>query len=93
VHLIGISTHKMLIWKRTRHTQRLRHVLRDYFPAALVVFADLDAADTLELLAKAPTPAQAAWLTTAQISAALHRTRRRDIAEKSVAIQAALRTE
>ena len=26
--------HKTLIWERTRHVQRLRHQLRDYFPAA-----------------------------------------------------------
>jgi transposase len=45
-------THKTLIWERTRHTQRLRHALRDYFPAALDAFEDLDAADTLELLTK-----------------------------------------
>ena len=47
--------HKTLIWERTRHTQRLRHSLREYFPAALEAFEDLDAADTLELLGKAPT--------------------------------------
>jgi transposase len=86
-------THKTLIWERTRHTQRLRHALRDYFPAALTAFDDLDAADTLELLAKAPTPAKAARLTTAQISAALKRARRRNIAEKAQVIQAALRAE
>lgn len=86
-------THKTLIWERTRHTQRLRHALRDYFPAALVAFEDLDAADTLELLAKAPTPAQAARLTGAQISAALKRARRRNIADKAAAIQAALHAE
>lgn len=86
-------THKTLIWERTRHTQRLRHALRDYFPAALAAFDDLDAADTLELLAKAPTPVKAARLTTAQISAALTRARRRDIAEKAQVIQAALRAE
>ena len=45
--------HKTLIWERTRHVQRLRHQLRDYFPAALEAFEDLDAADTLELLARA----------------------------------------
>ena len=28
-------THKTLIWERTRHLQRLRHQLREYFPAAL----------------------------------------------------------
>ncbi|WUL56243.1 IS110 family transposase [Amycolatopsis sp. NBC_00348] len=86
-------THKTLIWERTRHTQRLRHALRDYFPAALVAFDDLDAADTLELLAKAPTPAQAARLTLAQINGALKRARRKNIAGKATVIQAALRAE
>lgn len=85
--------HKTMIWERTRHTQRLRHALRDYFPAALVAFEDLDAADALELLAKAPTPAQAARLTLSQISAALKRARRKNIAEKAGVIQAALRAE
>ena len=27
--------HKTLIWERTRHTLRLRHALREFFPAAL----------------------------------------------------------
>ena len=36
-------THKTLIWERTRCTQRLRHALRDYFPAALEAFEDLAA--------------------------------------------------
>ena len=84
-------THKTLIWERARHAQRLRHALRDYFPAALEAFEDLDAGDTLELLARAPDPASAARLTTAQISAALKRARRRDIAQKAGQIQAVLR--
>ena len=50
-------THKTLIWERTRQVQRLRHQLREYFPAALAAFDDLDAPDTLELLGKAPDPA------------------------------------
>jgi transposase len=49
-------THKTLIWERTRGVQRLRHQLREYFPAALEAFEDLDAPDTLELLATAPDP-------------------------------------
>jgi transposase len=85
--------HKTLIWERTRATQRLRHALREYFPAALQAFEDLDAADTLELLAKAPDPASAARLSIAQISAALKRARRRDIAVKAATIQAVLRAE
>ena len=86
-------THKTLIWERTRGVQRLRHQLREYFPAALEAFEDLDAPDTLELLAKAPDPARAAKLTRAQIAAALKRARRRDIAGKTSAILAALRGE
>ena len=84
-------THKTLIWERTRCTQRLRHALRDYFPAALEAFGDLDAPDTLELLARAPDPASAARLTTAQISAALKRARRRNVTEKAAQIQAVMR--
>ena len=86
-------THKTLIWERTRHVQRLRHQLREYFPAALEAFEDLDAPDALELLGKAPEPARAAKLTRAQIAAALKRARRRGIAEKTDAILAALRGE
>jgi transposase len=85
--------HKTLIWERTRHTQRLRHALREYFPAALQAFEDLDAPDALELLAKAPDPASAARLTIAQISAALTRARRHHVADKAARIQAALRGE
>lgn len=85
--------HKTLIWERTRAVQRLRHALREYFPAALVAFEDLDATDTLELLAKAPDPASAVRLSSAQISVALKRARRRDTAAKAAAIQTALRSD
>jgi hypothetical protein len=71
--------------------QRLRHQLREYFPAALEAFDDLDAPDTLELLGKAPDPARARKLTRAQVSAALKRARRRNITDKATAILAALR--
>jgi transposase len=84
-------THKTLIWERTRQVQRLRHQLREYFPAALEAFEDLDAGDTLELLGKAPDPARAAKLTRAQVSAALKRARRRNITDKATVILAALR--
>ena len=65
--------------------------MRDYFPAALAAFEDLDAPDTLELLAKAPDPVSAARLSRSQIAAALKRARRRDIEAKAARIQAALR--
>ena len=85
--------HKTLSWERTRHTQRLRHALREYFPAALEAFTDLDAADTLELLGKAPDPASAARLSLNQIRAALKRAHRRDVDTKAARIQALLHAE
>ena len=85
--------HKTLIWERTRHLLRLRHALREFFPAALVAFDDLSATDTLELLSAAPDPASAAALSIEQITAALTRARRRNRAAKAAAIAAALRGE
>jgi transposase len=90
---VAARAHQTLIWERTRHTLRLRSALREFFPAALAVYGDLGltAADTLELLTRAPDPAAAAKLTTAQISAALRRARRRDVAAKAKAMKDALR--
>jgi hypothetical protein len=84
-------THKTMIWERAREVQRLRHQLREYFPAALEAFDDLDAPDVLELLGKAPDPERARKLTRAQVSAALKRARRRGIPDKATAVLAALR--
>ena len=90
---VAARAHQTLIWERSRHLLRMRAALREYFPAALEAFDDLAAADTLELLAKAPDPASAARLTTGQITAALKRARRRGIPAKAAAIAAALRGE
>jgi hypothetical protein len=85
--------HQTLIWERTRHTLRLRSALREFFPAALVAYAELGltAVDTLELLARAPAPEAAGKLTAAQISAALKRAGRRDVPARAQAVKDALR--
>jgi transposase len=83
--------HKTLIWERTRHTLRLRRALLDFFPAAVAAFEDLDAPDTLELLAAAPDPVTAAGLDGERITAALRRARRRGIPDKVAKIQEVLR--
>jgi hypothetical protein len=85
--------HKTLIWERRRQADRLRYQLRDFFPAALDAYGGLglESADVLELLAKAPDPAAAAKLTTAQVSAVLKRAHRRHAADKTTVIRAALR--
>ncbi|UAK31441.1 IS110 family transposase [Nocardia asteroides] len=85
--------HKTLIWERTRHVQRLRHALREYFPAALEAFDDLTASDALELLGKAPEPVSAARLSLNQIRAALTRARRRGVEAKAARVQQVLRSE
>jgi transposase len=84
-------THKTLIWQRAAVVLRLRAQLREYFPAAVAAFEDLDAPDVLELLGKAPDPARAAKLTRAQISAVLKHAGRYKIADRTEAILAALR--
>ena len=90
---IVARVHQTLIWERTRHTLRLRSLLREFFPAALHAFgADLDGVDALELLAAGPDPVAAARLSLEQITAALRRARRRGVAVKAAAIYAALRT-
>ncbi len=85
--------HQNLIWDRTRHTNRLRSDLREYFPAALVAFGDLHDRDTIAVLGKAPHPDQARQLTTTQIRAALKRGgRKRNLDTKAAEVQEALRS-
>jgi len=83
-------SHQSMIWDRTRHVLRLRSALREYFPAALNAFDDLDAPDALALLAAAPDPDRAARLSTGRISTALRKANRRDVPTKAVQIQAIL---
>src|SRR6266702_1888808 len=92
---VAARAHQKLVWERTRHALRMRSALREYFPATLEAYGPLTltGTDTLELLAKAPEPAAAARLTIAQISAALKRARRRDVAGKARQIRAALREQ
>jgi transposase len=86
-------THQSLIWDRGRHVLRLRAALRDFFPAALKAFPDLDAPDALELLAAAPDPDKAARLSRARIAAALRRANRRNVEARASEIRQILRAE
>jgi transposase len=86
--------HQRLIWDRTRQTNRLRSALREFFPAALVAFEDLDHPDALAVLARAPTPAAAARLSIPAIGAALRKGgRKRNVDTRAAAIQTVLRAE
>ena len=68
---------------------------RDYFPAADQTFAgDLAGMDAVGILAKAPTPTEAARLPVAQIRSALKTGgRQRNIDTKAVGLQQLLRSE
>ena len=86
--------HQNLIWARTHHTLQLRSALREYYPAALEAFEDLDDRDALAVLGRAPTPEQAATLGLPAIRSALKRGgRQRYIDARAREIQAALRRE
>ena len=85
--------HQNLIWDRTRHTNRLRNDLREYFPAALTAFADLSHKDAIAVLGKAPHPEQARGLSISQIRSALRTGgRQRNLDARAAEIQTALRT-
>jgi transposase len=84
-------THQSMIWDRTRQVLRLRSALREFFPAALQAFDDLAAADTLELLGRAPDPDRAARLSRSQLVGALRRAKRRNIDARAAQLQAVLR--
>ena len=85
--------HQNLIWIRNRHTNMLRSALREYYPAALEAFDDLDHLDALAVLERAPTPATGRSLTRSQIKAALKRGgRQRNIDPQAETIRTALRT-
>lgn len=84
--------HQNLIWARTRHTNQLRNSLREYFPAALEAFDDLDDRDCLAVLGRAPTPQQAAGLSLSALQATLKRAgRQHNLDRRAAEIQAALR--
>jgi hypothetical protein len=65
--------HQDTVWRRCAEANRLRNLLREYFPAALVAFPDLTTWTALLLLTAAPTPTEAARLTHADLMELLRR--------------------
>jgi transposase len=86
--------HQTMVWNRTRHTNQIRSTLREFYPAALEAFDNLDSPDSLAVLAMAPTPSLGRGLSRSRIAAALRRGgRQRRIEERAGEIQAVLRSE
>ncbi|HEU0040801.1 MAG TPA: IS110 family transposase, partial [Jiangellaceae bacterium] len=83
-----------MIWSRQRQLNQLRSTLREFYPAALEAFDDLASGDALAVLAIAPTPSQGRRLSHSKITARLRRGgRQRRIAQRSIEIQTALRSD
>lgn len=89
--------HQDATWRRTKASNELRSLLREYFPVFLAAFAakagtNLASAEARAILALAPTPAAAAKLCKARIAAALRRAGRKRLVDATAAeLQAALR--
>lgn len=90
--------HQDSVWRRSRASNEMRSLLREYFPSFLTFFVPreggLSHPVARAVLATAPTPAQAMRLTKTQIAAALRRAgRQRGIAALATEIQDALRAD
>jgi type II secretory pathway component PulJ len=89
--------HQDATWRRTKATNELRCLLREYHPGFLAAFAggnatNLASPDTRAVLAIAPTPAAAATLTKTRIAAALRRGgRKRGVDQLAARLHEALR--
>ncbi|MEN8115285.1 MAG: IS110 family transposase [Actinomycetota bacterium] len=90
---VTARTHQTMVWEKRRHTNRLRSMLREYYPAALEAFPDLAHHDAIAVLTAAPTPAIGARLTIPKIRAALKKGgRQRNVERRADEIQTMLRT-
>ena len=78
------------VWARQQIANQIRDLLGEFYPAALVAFAELPSgglarADARTILAAAPTPAQAAKLTPARLRRLLVKAGRRRELDRDVA--------
>jgi transposase len=86
------------VWERTCAHNKLRSLLREYYPAILAAFASKRAGilrpEARAILAAAPTPRAAAQLTTAQLRKLLGQAgRQRGITTEATRLQTVLRAE
>ncbi|WP_067574466.1 IS110 family transposase [Nocardia acidivorans] len=87
------------VWRRTKASNELRSLLREYYPGFLATFAGKSATNLAKpearaVLAIAPTPAHASKLTKTRVAAALRRAgRQRGIDALATEIVEGLRTQ
>ena len=87
--------HQSMIWSRQHETNRLRSLLREYYPGALVMAGDeLAGRDAIAVLTAAPTPTLGRALTVKRIEQVLRKAgRRRYVTVTAERIHAALGAE
>lgn len=87
--------HQSMIWSRQHETNRLRSLLREYYPAALVMAGDdLAGRDAIAVLTAAPTPTQGRALSVKRIEAVLRKAgRQRNITATATRIHAGLHAD
>jgi transposase len=78
------------VWERQQIGNQIRDLLKDFYPAAIVAFADLSDGglarrDARTILAAAPTPVQAATLTPARLRRLLIKAGRKRYLDRDVA--------
>jgi transposase len=85
--------HQEAIWARQQAMNRLRSLLRDYYPQALVAFPNLAHRAAASVLRAAPTPHAAARLTPRRVVTLLKQAGRRNDAGLAENISSTLRAE
>jgi transposase len=77
------------VWTRQQVGNQVRDLLKEFYPAAIVAFADLEGGltrpDARTILAAAPTPAQAAKLTPARLRRLLTKAGRKRYLDRDIA--------
>jgi transposase len=82
------------VWDRQQAANKLRSLLREYYPSLVATFEDLTSSDARATLGLAPTPAAVTTLSRARLRAALARAgRRRNLDHQVERILAGLRVE
>lgn len=93
IHVLA-RAHQDAVWERMQIANKLRSVLREYYPTFLAAFDDLASKEARATLHLAPAPAQGQLVRKASLSAALRRAGRTRLVPAAVdAIHTALRQE
>jgi transposase len=90
IHVLA-RAHQDAVWDRMQIANKLRSLLRQYYPTFLAAFDDLASREARAILHLAPSPAQGRQVRKASLTAALHRAgRSRGIPATVEAIHTAL---